>query len=140
PRPSASASASISRDLIPARRDSRGSGPGVPAARRDSTPAGPSPPLPERRARLPDPLPSPAGHRGPRVSARFARQVPPSRGFSSRARARITALAVLAGLVPAPHAHAGPPAGTPIDNTATAALVDASGVPHTQSSNTVRAI
>jgi len=65
-----------------------------------------------------------------------------SRVFSyARARARITALAVLgAWLLAAPAARSAPPAGTPIDNTATASMVDTSGVPHVQPSNTVRAL
>jgi len=57
----------------------------------------------------------------------------------ARARARLIALALLAALLAAPRAHAAPPPGTAIDNTATATLVLAGGT-LAQPSNTVRAV
>jgi len=57
----------------------------------------------------------------------------------ARARARLKTLALLAALLAATPLHAAPPAGTPIDNTATGTLTFAGG-PLTQPSNTVRAV
>ena len=58
----------------------------------------------------------------------------------ARARARLSALALLAGLLVSPGADAAPPSGTPIDNTATGTLTLAGGGSVTQPTNAVRAI